>query len=221
MKNIRLETIANMVKEGVTAADIGTDHAFLPIILIDQKICNKVYACDIARGPLQAAQENIAKAGLTQSIFSVLSNGLQKVPDDANACIIAGLGGMTAIDILNDAITRIAEMEQVILEVNRDTTKVREWINAHHYTITDERYIYDHRHDYVAIAFEPTFHNAYTQEECLLGPLLSIKKEPAYNAYCYRQVLKINKILSSLQDIDDDSVTKLQREHAIYTTYLK
>ena len=55
----RLETILSFVEQGAFVADIGTDHAQLPILLVERNICNKVYACDEKKGPLSIAKENI------------------------------------------------------------------------------------------------------------------------------------------------------------------
>ncbi len=223
MANIRLTEIAKMVKKGVRAADIGTDHALLPILLIQDHTCCKVYACDIASGPLQAAKENIAKAGLSSRIETILSDGLQNVPEDADACIIAGMGGMNALDIMNHADGRIACMKQIIIEVNRDTYKVREWISEHQYTIEDEIYINDRRHDYTAISFIPKEHSPYSREELLLGPILIKKKDPSYLSYCLKQKKKIEKILADICRLkaDQSSNDELQCNLKIYKEFLK
>ncbi|MCH3961209.1 MAG: class I SAM-dependent methyltransferase [Solobacterium sp.] len=222
MANIRLNEIAKMVKKGVRAADIGTDHALLPILLIQKKTCCKVYACDIAPGPLQAAKDNIAKAGLSSCIETILSDGLQNVPSDADACIIAGMGGMNAIEIMNHAGERIAQMKQIIIEANRDTYKVREWISEHQYTIEDEIYINDRHHDYTVISFASKRHDPYSREELILGPVLIKKKDPAYLLYCTKQEKKIEKIIGGIKQLkaDGSGSEELQRDLMIYKEYL-
>ena len=97
----RLQTIADFVKSGSIAADIGTDHAHIPIYLIKNEIIKKAYACDINRGPLEKARENIEFFGVEDSIILRLSNGLEKLGnDEADTIIIAGMGGELIIDIL-------------------------------------------------------------------------------------------------------------------------
>lgn len=220
MKNIRLEKIADMVMKGVTAADIGTDHALLPILLVNKHICQKVYACDIAKGPLRAAESNIAKAGLQEQIPTVLSNGLTNVPSDADACIIAGMGCMTAIGILEDAMDRLDQMKQILVEVNRDTMKMREWISEHHYTITDEIYLNDRDHDYIAIVFQTKKHAPYSASELLLGPVLMKKREESYLAYCLQQKEKIEKILSRSNG-NAFQQESIEQQKSLYEAYLK
>lgn len=185
--------------KGVTAADIGTDHALLPIRLVEKKTCTKVYACDIAKGPLQAAQANIAKAGMEGSISVILSDGLQNVPKDTNAIVIAGMGCLTAIGILEQDLDRVRKMKQVLVEVNRDTLGMRRWINDHSFEILDEVFIEDRGHDYVAISFAGHYTGTYTEQQLLLGPVLMQKKDPAYLCYCQRQKKKREEILAKSQ----------------------
>jgi len=219
MKNIRLNKIADMVKKGVTAADIGTDHALLPILLIDNQICPKVYACDVAKGPLLAAQTNIAKVGLSEHIPTVLSDGLKNVPSDADACILAGMGCITAVEIFEASFERLIQMKQIIVVVNRDTTKMREWISDHHFTIEEEIYISDRDHDYIALSFTPQEHAPYSKEELLLGPILQKKKDPAYFAYCQRQKEKIDAILAQAKE-NAFHLAQIQEDRSIYEAYL-
>ena len=86
---IELTPRLNLVSEMIsslhvsTVADIGTDHAKLPIFLIQNKLCNKVYASDIANGPLKSAKKNLDFYGITSpSVKLYLSDGLQSIPND-------------------------------------------------------------------------------------------------------------------------------------------
>ena len=85
-----------MIDKGMVVADIGTDHAFLPVMLVRDGISDHVYACDVAKGPLQAAKENIAHFQLTDKITTILTDGLRDVPSDVNCIVIAGMGFVTA-----------------------------------------------------------------------------------------------------------------------------
>lgn len=220
MKNIRLNKIADMVMKGMTVADIGTDHALLAILLIENKICPKVYACDVAKGPLLAAKTNIGKAGLSELIPTVLSDGLKNVPKDANACIIAGMGYMTAVEILEASFERLSQMKQIIVEVNRDTIKMRAWISEHHFTIEDEAYIYDRNHDYIALSFSPKQHISYSKEELTIGPILIQRKDDDYRKYCKKQKEKIDAIMDQSKG-NAFHLAQIKEEQSIYESYLK
>lgn len=97
----RLNTVLRSVPAGSVVADIGTDHAFLPIALVESKKAKKVIATDVAQKPLNNARENIEKAGVG-NIELRLCDGLSGVfPDEVDCVTIAGMGGNVIRDILS------------------------------------------------------------------------------------------------------------------------
>ncbi len=104
ISNKRLLTAADLLGQTNSVADIGTDHAFLPIHLIKEGIAQKVIACDIAEGPLSVAKSNIEKYRLSNKIELRLANGLLGLePMEVEGITILGMGGETIADILTDA----------------------------------------------------------------------------------------------------------------------
>jgi len=102
--NKRLTLAAEMLGQVKSVADIGTDHAFLPIYLIKEGLAERVIACDIAEGPLSVAKANITKYGLLDKIELRLANGLLGLaPKEVDAVTILGMGGETIADILTDS----------------------------------------------------------------------------------------------------------------------
>lgn len=102
--NKRLNLAAEMLGQTNSVADIGTDHAFLPIYLIKKGLAKKVIACDIADGPLSVAKANITKYGLSDKIELRLANGILGLkPMEVDAITILGMGGETIADILTDS----------------------------------------------------------------------------------------------------------------------
>jgi len=217
--NERIKQISTMVDKGLILADIGTDHAQLPIILVSENICDKVYACDVAEGPLRSAKENISHFGLSDKITTILSNGLDKVPSDTNGIVIAGMGYITATMILENGINRLNDFKQIIVQINRDTTDMRKWISEHEYTITNECYIHEKGHDYVSIAFNTNYHEKYNDSDILLGPILKERREEEYLEYCNKQLTKINTILDKSNGKAPHS-ERLLKEKKIYENYL-
>lgn len=99
----RLHAAFLLVREGRTVADIGTDHAYLPIALVKAGKCDLAYASDIGKGPLNRAEENIKKAGLDEKIKTVLTDGATAFENLADEFIIAGMGGELIFDIISRA----------------------------------------------------------------------------------------------------------------------
>ncbi len=216
--NIRIQKIAEMVEKGRVVADIGTDHAYLPVLLIENGTCEKVYACDIGEGPLKSAAETVSAHGLSEQIPLVLSNGFAQVPADADAAVIAGMGYYTAAEILENAMARLGDLKQIIVEVNRNVDQMRRWISDHHFTIRDEIVIEDRGFDYVAIAFDTAEHEQLSEEEILCGPVLMKRKSDDYIRFVTRKIRMIDEILavSRKQERRD----QLEKEREIWSRQL-
>ena len=89
----RLTAVAGLVTEGASVADIGTDHGYIPIHLIEQNLSPKVIAMDINKGPLERARIHIAGYGMSDRIETRLSDGLAAVkPKEVEEMIVAGMG---------------------------------------------------------------------------------------------------------------------------------
>lgn len=154
----RLQAVADFVTPGSRTADIGTDHGFLPIYLIQSGRCPRVIAMDIRKGPLLRAQEHIAAAGLAQVIQTRLSDGMQKLAQgEADSAVIAGMGGQTVIHILKEASHLTGSFKELILEPQSDLAKVRAYVREHKMYIDKEDLVCE------AGKFYPVLH-AVTQE---------------------------------------------------------
>ena len=91
----RLERVAAFVPDGAKLLDVGSDHAYLPIYLVQQGRIEKALAGEVVEGPFQSAQKNVAEQGLTEQIEVRLANGLAafEVEDRIDTIVIAGMGG--------------------------------------------------------------------------------------------------------------------------------
>lgn len=102
--NSRLELCASLVRKGIRIADIGTDHAYLPVWLVRAGIASFALACDIKAEPLKAGEQNIRKYHAENLVETRLCDGLRSVKsDEVDDIIIAGMGGETIVHILSDA----------------------------------------------------------------------------------------------------------------------
>ena len=135
----RLRAVSNMVREGVTVADVGTDHAFLPVyLLLNGKISGAI-ACDINIGPLQNARENVIKYGVSDRIKLVLCNGLQKVgPDEADDIVIAGMGGELIAQIIDSTPWLCSENKHIIMQPMTRANLLRKYLCENGFEILKE-----------------------------------------------------------------------------------
>ena len=148
----RLSAIAELVPKNSRVADIGTDHALLPIFLIQSGMTNSVIASDIVDGPLESAEKNIKAHGLADKITVVKSDGLVKVcPLSPETVIIAGMGGETIRDIMSACDYSTAAAPLFILQPMTHTELLREYLIKSGFSILSERVIQEQHRFYVII----------------------------------------------------------------------
>ena len=151
----RLETCASFVRRGTVAADIGTDHAYLPIWLIQNGICPKVYASDINDEPIRSAKRNIECLELCDKIITFTGDGLQKIPQsDLGDIIIAGMGGDNIVSIINKADWLRNRKYRLIMQPMSHTERLREYLYSHGYQIIAEKAICESGRLYTIICAE-------------------------------------------------------------------
>lgn len=150
----RLKAAAELVK-GSFAADIGTDHGMLPVYLCTNGICEKAVASDINAAPLSKAKANIRSFGLEDKIETVLTdglNGIEKYP--VTDIVIAGMGGLTIIDILSAASFVKEKKTRLILQPMQHLTELRTYLFEEGYRITEEKLAESEGRIYQVVATE-------------------------------------------------------------------
>ncbi|MBR6512746.1 MAG: SAM-dependent methyltransferase [Clostridia bacterium] len=101
--DMRLRMVAGLIRPGIPLADIGTDHAYLPVFLVENDIIPKALASDVKIGPLENAKKTINKHNLSDKITPVLSDGLKEIPHEYTDFCIAGMGGELIAKILEES----------------------------------------------------------------------------------------------------------------------
>lgn len=97
----RLAAAAKMVRPAKSFADIGCDHGYLPVYLVQNGIVESAFACDINEGPLSKCKEVAAEQGLEDKITCILAPGLEGLKkNDAEEIAICGMGGELIADII-------------------------------------------------------------------------------------------------------------------------
>ena len=125
----RLEAVAAFVTAGYTLADIGTDHAYIPIELVRTGHIPQAIAMDVNRGPLERAEENIREHGLSERISTRLSDGFSAMePGEADSAVIAGMGGGLTIRILKEGERVVNTLKECILQPQSEIEKVRAFL---------------------------------------------------------------------------------------------
>lgn len=174
----RLRTIVDMTMTCRIAADIGTDHGFVPMALLREKRAEKCIAADIRTGPLERAREHIAAAGLQDSCEFRLGPGLQVLAkDEAELIIIAGMGGLLIRDILLEGKEKLGAAGQLVLSPHTEVPAVRRTLETLDFHIEDEAVVLEEEKFYTVISALPGAASPLSEEELLYGPVL-LKKRP-------------------------------------------
>ncbi len=135
----RLTALTNMVTVGNRVCDVGCDHGFLSIYLVQKKISPKVYAMDINSGPLSRAQEHVAEYELGSYIEARLSDGLEALEEgEAETLVCAGMGGRLMMKILSDHKEKAFSLQELILQPQSEVPQFREFLRAEGYQIVKE-----------------------------------------------------------------------------------
>ena len=216
MLSRRLLEIAKLVDKNKVVYDVGSDHGLLPCFLVTNHISDKVYAVDNKIGPLNHAKETIDKYNLNGKVIPLLSDGLTDVKDDGQIIVIAGMGYYTVMDIFEGK--DLSKYEKIIVQVNKDVDKLREYISDHNYTIVDEVILREDKF-YQIVVFNTEYHEKYSDIEIAYGPILLQKREDILleylkdlkQRYSYHNkdmsVDKLNKKISELDRVIDIIVT--------------
>ena len=132
----RLNRILSMIRPGTLLADIGTDHAYVPIEAVRRGLCRRALACDVVPGPLLRARENIEAAGLSDRIETRLGDGLAALNGDhPDRIVIAGMGGPLMEDILAAGLESLASGTQLVLSPQSDWLSFRTFLATHGFAI--------------------------------------------------------------------------------------
>ena len=138
----RLQAVADLVSEGLVVADVGTDHGYIPIYLIETKKSPKAFAMDVNKGPLLRAKEHIAEHGLETRIETRLSDGVRALQKGECDCVVvAGMGGALTIKIMEEGKDIFRNLIEFVLQPQSELQKVRAYLCENAYFIAEENMV--------------------------------------------------------------------------------
>ena len=136
----RLSLCASFVRDGVKIADIGTDHAYLPIWLLLNGKIESALACDINEGPLNSGKADVLRYDLSDKITLRLSDGLENVEEcEADDIIIAGMGGELISRILSDCSWAKNKEKRFILQPMTKCEVLIKWLYESGFEIIEQK----------------------------------------------------------------------------------
>lgn len=221
----RLESVAKMVSKGSRVADIGCDHAYVSIYLVQNQIADKVIAMDVNKGPLAIAAKNITSMGMDQTIETRLSDGGTKLqPGEVDTFLIAGMGGGLIIKILSDSLLAVRECKELILQPQSEIPLVRKFLRDIGYSIIREEMLIDEGKYYVILkASNQTAVETVEDQEVLdrYGACLLAHKNEVLHQYLTEGLKNNERLIEELQNNPSEKAQRRAEEIQIDADYMK
>lgn len=195
-----MQAVAELVKPGYKLADIGTDHAYLPIYLVQQGKIPSAIAIDVHQGPYKSALQQVVAQGLKEEIRVLLGNGLEPLHSgQVESAVLAGMGSTTMIDILEAKPEVTASLKQLVVQPMVGAAQARKWLINNDWTIDDELMVEDDGFIYIIISALPGKQVVTDWLAFELGPVILQKKPPLLKPYVNKIILDYEKILDNLK----------------------
>lgn len=208
----RLELIASLVKDGVGVADVGTDHAYIPIMLRRSGYKGNIIAGDINECPLEKARQSLENAGLSDSVELVLCDGLSGVDSSkVDTIIVAGMGGDTITGILDRGLYDMPEWAsrsdyKLILQPVTKPEILRFWLVNNGFAITGEMQTEENGMLYQIICAQPGESPKYKDAELYTGRLSQIKDSKYFDKLLNSYIKRFKLAADSLQNAEKASL---------------
>lgn len=224
--SIRLSAVADLILPTETFADVGCDHGYLSIYLVQRNICQKVIAMDVRKGPLARAAQTIERFGCENVVETRLSDGIQKLAlGEADGFVCAGMGGRLVLQILHRDKEKVACMKQVILQPQSELWLVRRMLSRWGMEIETERMVFEEGKFYPMMRIRPNAAFANAEPVCdekfltrfeqgdlklyaeeLYGKLLLEEKDSTLNLFLEKELKRLQQIRDGLlQNKQNDS----------------
>lgn len=205
----RLERIKSMVDSCQTAADIGTDHGYVAEMLLKEGICKQIIATDLNEGPLNRAVEHLTKSNLDDKCDFRLGSGLTVLSEgEADAIIIAGMGGDLISDILDTSKDIALKAQQLILQPMTAVDILRRYLFENGFEIIDESIVKEYHHFYFIIKAKKGIAKQMDSIYFEISNILIEKRDPVMKDYLNKVLNTNEKIISSLEKTNNVEYNK-------------
>lgn len=213
----RLATVASYVPQGSRLADIGTDHAYLPVNLAKRGVIISGVAGEVVKGPFENARHEIEREGLTDQITARLANGLKAIEpgDQIDTVVIAGMGGALITQILTQDFHRLAGVNRLVLQPNVGEMNVRQFLMDHGFALVAERILAEDGHTYeILVADRQSVARPYTADELRFGPFLLAEHNPIFIEKWQHELARSQAVLTQVRSaavVPADKVAALEQ----------
>ena len=199
----RLNWIIEKINKVEVIMDVGTDHGYIPIYLVKNNIAKKVIASDINKEPLKKAKINVSLDGVADKVDLRLGRGLSPLNNkEADAVIIAGMGGNLIRDILENDLNKIKNLEYLILQPAQNPEVLRKYLYNNNYEILEEDICLDENKYYEIFKVKYKTGDYILLEDIFyeISPTMLNKKLPLLKSYIESKIQKNKRIMEFIKD---------------------
>lgn len=196
----RLQAVAGLVGDNLVVADVGTDHGYIPIYLIESGKCQKAFAMDVNEGPLLRAKDHIQMHGLTECITTRLSDGVKALKVGECECVVvAGMGGALAIKIMEEGKEVFHSLQEFVLQPQSELDKVRQYLNENGFQVVAEDMVLEDGKYYPMMKVINAVDSKYSLAELKFGRGLLNQKHPVLKMFLEKEVNSKQMIIQNLK----------------------
>ena len=209
----RMLRTAGFVSRGNRTTDVGCDHAYTSIYLVEQGIAPRVIAMDVNAGPLARAKENVKKFDMEEKISLRLSDGLEALlPGEADTILIGGMGGPLMERILSMYPEKVAGVKELVLQPQSEIGEFRRFVQRIGFRITEEDMLFEDGKYYTILRAEHGEDEPWTEEEYLYGKYLRKEAYPVLREYLAQERETIGEVLRGLTVAGTEKAEKRKEE---------
>jgi len=197
----RLELVASFVPQGAILLDVGSDHAYLPIELVEREQIEGAIAGEVVEGPYQSALKNVEAHGLKEKIQVRLANGLAafEEADQVSVITIAGMGGRLIARILEEGLEKLGNVQRLILQPNNREDDLRIWLQENGFQIVAESILEEAGKFYEILVVEAGQMNL-SASDVRFGPFLSKEVSPVFVQKWQKEAVKLEFALGQIPE---------------------
>ncbi|MCQ1530820.1 tRNA (adenine(22)-N(1))-methyltransferase [Lutispora saccharofermentans] len=207
----RLAVIGESIDECDVVADIGSDHAYLPIYLINNNKAKKAIATDINKGPAEISMKRVKKYGLEQHIEIRIGDGLSALKDkEADIIVIAGMGGILIQNILSEGIDIARSAGELILQPMRDSRILIKWLIQNSFEIFNGEIVKENDKFY-EIIWTRYKQNCYDEKSIdMINEMFYYKNSPALLEYIDKKISEYSGIIDHLENFTHKNQKRIE-----------
>ena len=201
----RLFAIKDMIAENSIVADIGTDHGYIPVFLIENEISKKVIAADISKGSLEKTIKLVRSLGLNHSIETRLGDGLNVIkPYEVDTLIVAGMGGVLIRDILEKNKDIAESINNFVFQPMIGVKELRKYLIHNNFEIVDEDLVFEEEKYYEIISAKRGKSCISKEIHYEISELLLEKKHPLLGDFIKYKINKVESIINEIRLVETE-----------------